>query len=44
MPMLIGSTTAACTLLCIITGQIALGVEALGVLIGAGVLMSLRRD
>ncbi|HEX3862680.1 MAG TPA: hypothetical protein VHY35_13390 [Stellaceae bacterium] len=44
MPMLLGSTTAVCTLLCLALGQIALGVEALGVLLGSAVLMSLQRE
>jgi hypothetical protein len=44
MPMLIGATTVACTLLSLILGQIALGMEALGVLLAAAVLMSLQRQ
>jgi hypothetical protein len=44
MPMLIGAATFACTLLSMILGQITLGMEALGVLLAAGVLMSLRRE
>lgn len=44
MPMLIGSTTMACTLLSMMLGQIAVGMEALGVLLAAGVLMSLQRE
>jgi hypothetical protein len=43
MPMLIGATTVACTLLSMILGEIALGMEALGVLLAAAVLMSLQR-
>ena len=44
MPMLIGATTVACTLLSMILGQIALGMETLGVLLAAAVLMSLQRE
>ena len=35
MPMLLGSTTVACTLLSMMLGQIAVGIEALGVLLAA---------
>jgi hypothetical protein len=44
MPMLIGSTTAAVTLLSMMLGQITMGMEALGVLLAAFVLMSLQRE
>jgi len=44
MPMLLGSTTAVCTLLSMMLGQINVGVEALGVLLAAGLLMSLQRE
>jgi hypothetical protein len=44
MPMLLGATTLACTLLSMMLGQIGLGMEALGVLLAALVLMSLRRE
>jgi hypothetical protein len=44
MLMLIGATTVACTLLSVMFGQIALGMEALGVLLAAAVLMSLQRS
>jgi hypothetical protein len=44
MPLLIGATTVACTLLSMMLGQIALGMEALGVLLAAAVLMSLQRE
>jgi hypothetical protein len=44
MPMLIGATTVFCMLLSMMLGQIALGTEALGVLLAAAVLMSLRRE
>lgn len=44
MPLLIGSTTVVCTLLSMLLGQIALGMEALGVLLAALVLMSLQRE
>jgi hypothetical protein len=44
MPMLIGSTTVVCTLLSMMLGQITVGIEALGVLLAAGVLMSLQRE
>lgn len=43
MPLLIGATTVVCTLLSVMLGQIALGTEALGVLLAAAVLMSLQR-
>ena len=44
MPMLIGSTTMVCTLLSMMLGQIAAGMEAIGVLLAAMVLMSLQRE
>ena len=44
MPMLLGSTTLACTLLSKILGQVALGKESLGVLLATLVLMSLQRE
>jgi hypothetical protein len=44
MPMLIGATTAACTLLSMMLGQITLGMESLGVLLAALVLMSLQPE
>ena len=44
MPMLIGSTTIFCTLLSIMLGQIAMGTEALGVMLAAFVLMSVQRE
>ncbi len=44
MPMLIGATTVVCTLLSVMFGQIALGMEASGVLLAAIVLMSLQRN
>ena len=44
MPMLLGSTTVVCTLLSMMLGQITVGVEALCVLLAAGVLMSLQRE
>jgi hypothetical protein len=44
MPMLIGSTTMACTLLSMMLGQISMGMEALGVLLASIVLMSLQRE
>jgi hypothetical protein len=44
MPMLLGAATVACTLVSLILGQIALGTETLGVLLAAGVLMSLQRE
>jgi hypothetical protein len=44
MPMLLGSATVLCTLLSMMLGQITLGVEALGVLLAAVVLMSLQRE
>jgi hypothetical protein len=44
MPMLIGSTTMVCTLLSMMLGQITVGFEAFGVLLAAGVLMSVQRE
>ena len=44
MPLLLGSTTFVCTLLSMMLGQITIGVEAFGVLLAAGVLMSLQRE
>ncbi len=44
MPMLIGSTTVVCTLISMILGQITLGMETIGVLLAAVVLMSLQRE
>ena len=44
MPMLIGSTTVACTLVSMMLGQIAMSMEAIGVLLAAGVLMSVQRE
>jgi len=44
MPMLLGSTTVVCTLLSMMLGQITVGIEAFGVLLAAGVLMSLQRE
>jgi hypothetical protein len=42
--MLIGSTTVACTLLSMMLGQIAMGMEAIGVVLAALVLMSVQRE
>ncbi len=44
MPMLIGSTTVVCTLLSMMLGQITMGMEALGVLLAALVLISLQPE
>jgi hypothetical protein len=44
MPMLIGAATAATTLLSMACGQINTGFEALGVLLAAAVLMTLREE
>jgi hypothetical protein len=44
MPMLIGSTVVVCTLLSMVLGQIAIGMEAIGVLLAAFVLMSVQRE
>ncbi|MFI4948265.1 MAG: hypothetical protein ACHQC9_05650 [Alphaproteobacteria bacterium] len=44
MPMLIGSATVVCTLLSMILGQVAMGTEAIGVLLAAIVLMSVQRE
>ncbi|HEX3536814.1 MAG TPA: hypothetical protein VHU15_08615 [Stellaceae bacterium] len=44
MPMLLGSTTFVCTLLSMALGQVTMGIQALGVLLAAIVLMSLQRE
>ena len=44
MLMLIGAATAATTLLSMAHGQINTGYEALGVLLAAAVLMTLRQE
>jgi hypothetical protein len=44
MPLLLGSATIFCTLLSLILGQVAVGMEALGVLLAGLVLMSLQRE
>jgi hypothetical protein len=44
MPMLIGSATVLCVLLSMMLGQISVGMESLGVLLAAFVLMSLQRE
>jgi hypothetical protein len=44
MPMLLGSATLVCTLLSIAAGEIAMGVQALGVMLAAAVLISLQRE
>ncbi len=44
MPMLIGSTIVICTLFSMMLGQIAMGTEAIGVLLAAVVLMSVQRE
>ena len=44
MPMLIGSATLVATLLSMAFGQIHAGVEAIGVLLAAVVLMTLRTE
>jgi hypothetical protein len=44
MPMLMGSAIVVCTLLSMILGQITVGMEAIGVVLGALVLMSLQRE
>ncbi len=44
MPLLIGAALIASTLLSMAFGQIETGIEALGVLLGAGVLMTLRQE
>ena len=44
MLMLIGAATAASTLMSIALGQINSGFEALGVLLAAVVLMTLRQE
>jgi len=44
MPMLIGSAIVVCTLLSMMLGQVAMGTEAIGVLLAAFVLMSMQRE
>ena len=44
MPMLLGSTIVVCTLISMMLGQIALGMEAIGVLLAAFVLMSVQHE
>jgi hypothetical protein len=44
MPMLIGSTIVICTLFSMMLGQIAMSMEAIGVLLAALVLMSVQRE
>jgi len=44
MPMLIGSLTVFCTLFSAALGEITPGIQTLGVLLAAGVLMSLQRE
>lgn len=44
MPFLIGAATVATTLLSMALGQIDIGFEAFGVLLAAGVLMTLRAE
>jgi len=44
MPMLLGSAIVVCTLLSMMLGQITVGMEAIGVVLAAFVLMSLQRE
>ena len=44
MPMLIGSTIVVCTVFSMMLGQIAMSMEAIGVLLAAAVLMSVQRE
>jgi len=44
MPMLMGSAIVVCTLVSMVLGQIAIGMEAIGVLLAALVLMSFQRE
>lgn len=44
MPLLLGSTTVLCTLISMMLGQITLGMEAIGVMLAAIVLMSVQRE
>ena len=44
MPMLLGATTVVCLLLSMTLGQIAVGMESVGVLLAAIVVMSLKRE
>lgn len=44
MPMLLGSAIVVCTLLSMMLGQITVGMEAIGVVLAALVLMSLQRE
>lgn len=44
MPMLLGSAIVACTLFSMMLGQIAMSMEAIGVLLAALVLMTVQRE
>ena len=44
MPLLIGSATLVSTLVSLSLGQVTMGMEALGVMLAALVLMSLQRE
>ena len=44
MPFLIGAATLATTLLSMALGQVSTGAEAFGVLLAAGVLMTMRLE
>lgn len=44
MPMLLGSTMVVCTLLSMLLGEVAMGMQAIGVLLAALVLMSVQRE
>jgi hypothetical protein len=44
MPLLLGSTIVVCTLFSMMLGQIAMSMEAVGVLLAAFVLMTVQRE
>jgi hypothetical protein len=44
MPLLIGAATLVSTIFSISLGQVAMGTEALGVMLAALVVMSLQRE
>ncbi len=44
MPMLLGSAIVACTFLSVLAGQVAVGMEAFGVVVAGLVLMSVQRE
>lgn len=44
MPLLLGAATVACTIVGMLAGQVAVGMEALGVVVAGLVLMSVQRE